>query len=181
MAILHLITESEFRASRYGQVADQVEGSLSDLIAQAETHIEHTVDREFSQQTRTEIIRPNGALLFVRHRPIISITTVKRREDATQAWYTLTNSNFYLEGGGKEGIIRSLLGEVENYEAEVVYVSGYASIPWDIKAAVILQTVILAYQDLEVYGSGDAHTPGILYLQEQVDRYMRPYRKSMVK
>lgn len=181
MATLRLITESEFRASRYGQVADQVEGSLSDLIAQAEDHLEHVVDRSFASTSHVEILRPKGDLLFVRHRPIISLTTVKRRFDATYAWYSLDTGDFYIEGSGNEGVIRSLLGEVVDYEVEVTYVSGYAAIPWDVKAAVILQTVIFAYQDLEVYGSGDARTPGIVYLQDQVDRYMRPHRKVMVK
>lgn len=173
MATLRLITEQEFRTSRYAQVADQIEGRIADVIVQAETHIERTLDRTLSLATYTEVQRPQGSTLFLRNRPVQSVTTIKRRSSHTATWDTLNAAHFELHGAA--GYVVALSNNVRNYEVEVTYTAGYATIPDDIKAAVILQTVILAYQDLEVYGSGDAKKPGILYLQEQVEAMLKPY------
>lgn len=169
-----LITEQEFRTSRYAQVADQIEGRITDVIVQAEAHIERRLDRRLTVTSYTEFLRPAGESIFVRHRPIQSVTSVRRRFYYTDPWYVMDLTRF--ETFSKQGYIRSLENNISHgYEIEVTYTAGYTTIPDDIKAAVILQTVILAYQDLEVYGSGDAKNPGILYLQDQVTALLKPY------
>lgn len=178
MPTLRLITEQDFRTSRYSQVADQIEGRITDVIAQAETHIERKLDRTLSLATYTELHRPIGSTLFLRNRPVQTVTTVKRRLAHTVAWETLTAANF--EKHSAAGYLLALENNIKNYEVEVTYTAGYTSIPEDIKAAVILQTVVLAYQDLEVYGSGDAKNPGILYLQDQVHALLKPYMTKRV-
>lgn len=176
MATLRLITEQEFRTSRYAQVADQIEGRISDVIAQAEDYIESFLDRKLTVNTYTELHRPTGKTLFLRERPIQTVTTVKRRRDYLDTWETLSLSQFEIRKA--QGFITSFPDNIKDYEVEVVYTAGYPVIPDDVKGAVILQTVVLAYQDLEVYGAGDSKAPGILYLSDQVKYMLKPYRYS---
>lgn len=177
MATLRLITEQEFRTSRYAQVADQIEGRITDVIAQAEDHIERVLDRRIKVQSYTELFTPHGQTLFLRERPVVSLTTVKRRSGYTAAWETLSLSTVRLHE--RAGYVTALKdGLFRHQEVEVTYSAGFATIPEDIKGAVILQTVILAFQDLEVYGAGDSKNPGILYLQGQVNGLLRPYMYS---
>lgn len=179
MATPRLITEQDFRTSRYAQVADQIEGRIADVIAQAEDFVEHLLDRRLTVQTYTEFSRPPGESIFVRHRPIQSVTRIRRRFYYTDPWYEMDVTRFEIASA--QGYIRSLENNIsKGYEIEVTYTAGYPTIPADIKAAVILQTVILAYQDLEVYGSGDSKVPGILYLQGQVNGLLRPYQRLKV-
>jgi len=175
-ATLRLITEQEFRTSRYAQVADQIEGRITDVIAQAEDHVERYLDRRLTVQQYVEYIRPAGDSLFVRNRPIVAVSQVRRRFYYTDPWYVMDLARF--EVFKPQGYVRSLERNINNgYEVEVTYTAGYEVIPNDIKAAVILQTVIFAYQDLEVYGAGDAKKPGIVYLQDQVEQYLKPYQQ----
>jgi hypothetical protein len=51
-------------------------------------------------------------------------------------------------------------------------------VPEDIKEAIILQAVLLSYQDIEVYGAGDAKQPGILYMQDDIDSKLKPYKQT---
>jgi hypothetical protein len=180
MADLRLITLADFSTSRYQQVADSIDGDITDIIAQAEEYVEGLVDRRFSETTYTEYHFPRSEEIFLRNRPIITLTSVERRASYTDDWTSLDVDTFDIELDGKIGTIVTRYSDVAGYELKVVYTAGYAAIPADVKAAVILQTVIFAYQDLEVYGAGDAKKPGITYLQDQVDRYLCRYRQIKI-
>ena len=41
-----------------------------------------------------------------------------------------------------------------------------------------MQAVLLTYQDLEIYGSGDAKQPGIVYMYADIDRLLAPYKAT---
>jgi hypothetical protein len=176
MATLRLITLGDFATSRYSQVADSIDGDITEVIAQAETHIEGLVDRTLSSASYTEYSFPRSNEIFLLNRPVTALTSVDRRASYTDAWTSLDVGTFDIERDGKIGTVVSRDADVAGYEVKVVYTAGYATIPSDIKAAVILQTVIFAYQDLEVYGAGDSKEPGITYLQKQVDRYLCRYK-----
>lgn len=171
-----LITEQEFRTSRYAQVADQIEGRISDVIAQAEDYIESYLDRRLTVNTYTELHRPTGKTLFLRERPIQTVTNIRRRRNYTENWQNLPLNEFEIRKA--QGFVTSLAEYLREFEVEITYTAGYPVVPDDIKGAVILQTVVLAYQDLEVYGAGDSKTPGILYLSDQVKYMLKPYRYS---
>lgn len=173
MATPRLITEQEFRTSRYAQVADQIEGRITDVIVQAETHVEKTLDRKLTVETYTEYFKPVKNTVFLRERPVQSVISVKRRRNYLDAWEPMPLSAFQLQAA--PGYLMCYADYVKEWEVEVVYTAGYTTIPQDIRGAIILQTVILAYQDLEVYGAGDSKNPGILYLQGQVNGLLRPY------
>lgn len=175
VAQLRLITEQEFRTSRYAQIADQIEGRITDVIAQAEDHVERMLDRKLTVRTYTEYFKPlSSNTLFLRERPVQSITSIKRRRNYLEAWDTLPLETFQLFA--ESGYVTCLAEYIKQWEVQVIYTAGYSTVPTDIKGAVILQTVILAYQDLEVYGVGDSKNPGILYLQNQVNDLIKPYR-----
>jgi hypothetical protein len=176
VATPRLITEQEFRTSRYAQVADQIEGRISDVIAQAEDYIESFLDRRLTVNTYTEMYRPTGKTLFLRERPIQEVIAVRKRANYQQEWQSLSLDTFEVRSA--QGFITSLADNIKEFEVQVEYEAGYSSIPDDIKGAVILQTVVLAYQDLEVYGAGDSKAPGILYLSDQVKYMLKPYRYS---
>lgn len=178
MATLRLITETEFRQSRYNQIADQIEGRLSDLIAQAEDYIEAKLQRKLKTQTHIDLLTVKKETLFVKQYPITSITQVRTRPHYLDNWTIQSLSDFRISPYST--YIQDLAGNCAEKEAEVTYVAGFASIPWDIKNAVILQSVIFSYQDLEVYGAGDAKKPGILYLQEQVDDILCNYKRNLI-
>ena len=178
--VLRLITNREFRPSRYGQLADNLEGDLDEIIAQAEDHIENYLDRRFAVTAYTEIHRPSGSRLFLRNRPITALTTVKRRMSHNESWTTLVNSDFEIEPNDAAGVLLSLEDEIAGFEVEVAYSAGYTTIPWDIKGAVLLQTAIFAYTDLEMYGQGDSKEPGLGYVQEDVYKKINGYRKKQV-
>jgi hypothetical protein len=65
------------------------------------------------------------------------------------------------------------------YEIEVVYTAGYATLPEDLKEAIIMQAVLFSTQDLEVYGSGDSRAPGyIVPMNADIDRLIAPYKAT---
>lgn len=178
--VLRLITNREFRTSRYGQLADNLEGDLDEIIAQAEDRIENYLDRRFAVTAFIERLRPRGMSLFLHHRPITALTTVKRRTSHNESWTTLVNSDFEVEPNGAAGVVLSLEDEVAGFEVEVAYSAGYTTIPWDIKSAVLLQTAIFCYTDLEMYGQGDSKQPGLGYVQEDVYKMLDGYKKKQV-
>ena len=168
---LRLITEGEFRSSRYGSLADQIEGRLSTLIEQAESYIESRVDRILSATEYTEYPDVGRVTLFMRQSPIISVEEI--RIDGR----VIDPTKYVIESG--TGTIQM------DYEprgrVRVKYTAGYEPIPPIIKAATIQQTAYFAYQDFEIYGSGDGEPPGIIYFQEEVNKLIAPYkRKSLV-
>lgn len=168
---LRLITEGEFRSSRYGSLADQIEGRLSTLIEQAESYIESRVDRTLSEKSYTEIPDVGGYTLFMRHSPIISVEEIRIGD-------TIISPDDYIITEG-EGTIELL--DKPNSRVIVRYSAGYDPIPPIIKAATILQTAYFAYQDFEIYGSGDGKPPGIVYIQQEVDDMIAPFkRKTLV-
>ena len=179
---LRLITETEFRTSRYAQLADQLEGNLTDVIARAEAHVERHVDRTLAKTSFTEYLRPPGALLFVRNYPIVTLTSVEVRSTPLSDWSALDLSEFRVQRNGETGIVESLTGLILNREVKIVYEAGYAtgSLPFDIREAVILQTAYFCYQDLEIYGAGDGKKPGITYLQDDVYKYLKPHRRREI-
>ena len=175
-----LITNREFRTSRYGQLADQLEGDLDEIIAQAETLIERHLDRTLSSTTYTEIHRPKLDRLFLKERPIISVTSIERRLTNDAAWSALTVADFEVEPNGAAGVLLSLDDEIAGYEVRVVYLAGYSTIPWDIKSAVLQLTAYLCYQDFETFGQGDSKPPGITYLKSEAYKRVEPYKKVRV-
>lgn len=177
-ATLTLLTEREFRTSRYAQVADNLDGPLSEVIAQAEAQVQSFCDRTFKKQTFTEYVFPKAKTLFLRNYPIVSVTSIDIRYTADGAWTTQDLSKYRVMGGA--GMIQSLVADLSDAEVKVVYEAGYDLIPADIKAAVMLQTVLLSYQDFEVFGAGDSKKPGILYMQDQINALLEPYVRRNV-
>lgn len=168
---LRLISEGEFRSSRYGSLADQIEGRLSTLIEQAESYIESRTDRVLSETEYTESPDIGRVTLFMRQSPIISV------EEITIGGKTVDPKTYVIDPN--TGTIE--LGSRPHGRVIVRYTAGYKPIPPIIKAAVILQTAYFAYQDFEIYGSGDGEKPGIVYIQEEVDNLIAPFkRKSLV-
>jgi hypothetical protein len=174
---LRLITTQEFRTSRYADVADQVD-DIETIIEQAENHIETKLDRRLKAETYTEVYRPTSNRLYTRERPIISLTSVSTRSTHTDDWVLLDLSDFEVEPAGAKGVILDMAEVIKGEQIQLVYVAGYTEIPSAIKSAVILVTVMLAFQDLEVFGAGDGREPAITHLQRQADRLLTPFVKA---
>lgn len=182
MATLHIIVENQFRVSRFAQLADQVDGDLSEIIAQAEDFIERGLGRRFDEQVYVDIswVPVTSNTVFLEQRPITAVTAISRRPWHGAEWAALDTDDFRTYD--KEGYLIADGVDVAGYEVMTTYTAGYsvANMPPSLQAAVIMQTALLIYQDLEIYGVGDSKKPGILYLQDMVDRYILPFKRMVL-
>lgn len=167
---LRLLTEGEFRASRYGSVADQIEGRLSNLIEQAESYIESQIDRVLSVEDYEESPEIGTVSLFLRQSPIVSV------QEVTINGVPVDPAQYYVEKN--MGIIE--LNSRPRGRVVVKYKAGYETIPPIIKTAVILQTALFAYQDFEMYGTGDGKPPGITYMQSDINKYIQRFKRKVL-
>jgi hypothetical protein len=172
-----LISFKEFATSNYADMADQVD-NIELVINQAEAAIKSQLSRDFSETDYEEIHYPKNDKIFLKERPIIAIDSISRRSSYLGAWVSTDLSSFRVNTS--TGVIRSLSQDLRGDEVRVLYSAGYTTVPDDIKAATILQTVILAFTDYEVFGAGDGKEPAIKHLQAAVDRLLQPYKKSAI-
>lgn len=175
MATPELVTVRDFSTSPYAQLADNLDTPLNDILVRAEGAIQKSLGQRIKDVSYTERFRAQGPTLFLRRRPITSVTSIKRRYSRNMSWDTLLVDDFYFESD--PGYIECYV-DMTGYETEVVYTAGYTTLPEDLKQAILLQAVMFAYQDLEVYGSGDGKTPGITYIQDAVKNLIMPYRQG---
>ncbi len=170
-----LITIQEFATSVYADIADQVD-NIESIINQAEIHIQNELGRTFAVTSYDEIHYPRNTKIFLKERPITAVTSVQKRLRYDDAWETVSPSG--LRTNNETGIVTSLEDNLQGYEVRVVYTAGYSIVPADIKAAVIYQTVVLAFQDFEVYGAGDGKEPAIKHLKVTIDELLCPYKQA---
>ena len=177
MAIPQLVTVRDFTTSRYAQIAENTEGQLTDILARAETAIQSRLGRRLLLQAYTESFRAKYQGFFVKHRPIVSVQQIRRRINVTYAWEIIAAPQISIDAG--PGYVESI-DPIRGYEIEVTYTAGYAlaELPEDIKEAILMQAVLFSFQDLEIYGTGDAKAPGILYFHEDIDRILKPYKAT---
>jgi hypothetical protein len=176
MATPQLVSLDELTQSQYAQLIESnADLDPESVLVKAEAAIESRLGRRISVASYTERFRAEGQTVWVRNRPVITVTALKRRIRVNDSWSVLDHSLLEIESG--PGYFTSY-DPIKGYQIEVTYSAGYTDIPEDIKEAVIMQTVLFSYQDLEVYGSGDARSPGILYFNQDIDRLLAPYRSS---
>jgi hypothetical protein len=177
MATPQLVSVRDFTTSRYAQIAENTEGQLTDILARAEEHIQGRLGRRLLTNTWIEFFRAKSQILFVRNRPITSVTSIRRRSSPFYSWVTVPIDLIHVEA--EAGYVECV-EPVAGYYVEVTYTAGYPSeaIPEDIKEAILMQAVLFSFQDLEVYGSGDAKAPGIQYFHSDIDRILRFHRSG---
>ena len=176
MATPELVTVQEFSESQYSQMIESNADLLpEDVLVKAEAAIQNRIGRRIKAASYTERFRARGQIIWLRQRPIVAVTAFKRRGTILSDWTVIDPSRIEVES--EAGYITPI-DAIRNYQVEVTYTAGFTVIPEDIKEAVIMQAVLFSYQDLEVYGSGDGRSPGIRYFNEDIDRYLAPYRVS---
>lgn len=176
MADPQLVTVEELTSSQYAQMIESnPDLQPEDVLVKAEAAIQARVGRRIFVSPYTERFRAQGQTVWVRNRPIVTITSFKRRWSILDAWTVIDPTRLEVESDA--GYLTAI-DAIKGYQLEVAYTAGYTTIPEDIKAAVIMQAVLFSYQDLEVYGSGDSREPGILYFNQDIDRLLAPYRAS---
>ena len=173
MAEPQLVSVRDFTTSRYGQSADNLDAPLGDVLARAEAAVQSYLGRSLVATTYTEIARSTSSTLFVKNRPIIAVTSLRQRPSVLSTWVTL--DPFYITFEAGPGYINHPY-LISSSFVEVVYQAGYASLPEDLREAIIMQAVLLSFQDLEVYGSGDAKAPGIMYMWDDLHKLLAPYK-----
>lgn len=175
MATPTLVTTTDFTTSRYSQVADNTEGNLSDILARAEASVQSWLGRKLALGNYLYRGRPSSQRIITREYPLQSVVSARRRLTPLSGWQYLNLVNLLVY---EQGYIESY-EPITGYEVEITYVAGYASIPEDIKEAILLQAVLFSTQDLEVYGSGDSRAPG--YVQpftEQIKSLLMPHKST---
>jgi hypothetical protein len=176
MATPELVTVRDFTTSPYSQLADNLDTPLTDILSRAESYIQQMVGMSLGVKTYTERWKANSSVLFVKHRPIVAVTSLKIRDNRLYAWETLNLSNLYIEP--EPGYIEYYDGIRTGAEVEVEYTAGYSTLPEVLRQAILMQAVVFAYQDLEVYGSGDGRDPGIRYINEDIQNMLRPFKRN---
>jgi hypothetical protein len=177
MATPEIVTVRDYATSRYAQVADNTEGSLSDILARAETAIQTRLGRRLPVTSYVERWRTQSNTLFVKNRPIVAVTQIRRRLNPLHAW-EIVDLTYVTINDAAAGYIECYgiyTSNVAGYEVEVTYTAGFSIVPEDIKEAIIMQAVMFSYQDLEIYGSGDSREPGVQYFYEDIDRIIKRY------
>lgn len=177
MATPELVTVRDYTTSRYAQMAENTEGQLTDILARAETAIQSQLRRRLGVKTYVEAFRTESNTLFLLNRPIVSITQIRRRVNALYAWETvdLTYVSLNNANAGYIECLELFSSNVVGYEVEVTYTAGFATLPEDLKEAILMQAVMFSYQDLEIYGSGDSRVPGVQYFYDDIARILAPY------
>ena len=173
MATPQLVTVRDFTSYRYAQLGEDL--NLNDILSRAERMIQNKLQQTLKQTTYVETVTLKTNTFFTRRRPIISVAQVRYRMSIYGSWfildpvyYTINPESGYIE------FMWSVAGSI----VEVTYDAGYEVLPDDIKEAILMQAVMLSFQDIEVYGAGDAKQPGILYMQDQIDSYIAPYKQG---
>jgi hypothetical protein len=172
MATPRILTVRDFNTSRFAQLADTSTANIGDILARAESAIEAKMKRPIVPTTFTERFRPTTNTIYLRNRPVISVQSVNR--GYSPASVTVPVLDYYVNG--TSGIIE-FNSLVIGFVVDVAYTAGFAIIPEDLKEAILIQAAYFAFQDLEIYGSGDAKSPGILYLLDDIKSLIAPYRQ----
>lgn len=180
MAVEPLLTETAFRQSRFGAMVDQISGPVRDLIAQAESFVESKLDRKLAYQDHVEIVFPTASArkVFLRERPIEAVLSLRSRTTPSAAWSDEDLSGYSID------LVRGVISPCpRGAEVEITYKAGYtaSTLPSDLKAAILMQTALFAYQDLKLLNlQSDHRPPGVLYMEDQVDRILKCYRRLVV-
>ena len=171
MATPRLVTVRDFNTSRFSQLADTSTANVGDILARAESAIESKLQRPIAPTVFTETFRPQEDTIYLRKRPVISIDAITRRFSTYGPDIPITN--YYLDGTA--GYVESqwFFGMI----VSITYTAGFEQVPEDLKEAILLQAALFAFQDLEIYGSGDGKPPGVLYMKKDIDDILAPYRQ----
>lgn len=169
MATPRLVEVRDFNTSRFSQLADTSSANIADIISRAEKAIESKLKRPLVPTTYTESHRPHGTKLYLRYRPIISVTSVSR----SSGYFSSVLTNYTVDPN--TGVLYTNTPQ-DGYILTVVYTAGFEEVPEDIKEAILMQTALMAFTDLEIYGSGDSKEPGILYMRDDIDELLKPYK-----
>lgn len=170
----NLVTAQEFSDSAYGSLEDQIDTPIPQLLDAAEAHLEMKMRRKIKAATYVETLYADTNTIFLKQRPIISITSVERSIfPQGPIWYSLPLDRLFMNS--EAGYFDPAYAVAGAY-VRVTYTAGFTVIPPDIKQAVIIQTALIASPDYELLGVGDGEEPGIGHLQEMVDRLIEPYK-----
>ena len=175
MADPRLVTVNDFTSSIYADLADQTDVLLTDVLVAAEDDVERAIGYPIKRASYTESYRAKSQTLFLRNRPIASVTSVKRRPTPTSTWSTLPITSYTVETG--PAYVEVGTYAITGWFVEVTYLAGFVIIPADIKTAIITQAALnlSGATDLELYGAGDSKEPGTAYMGRQIARLLYPY------
>jgi hypothetical protein len=173
MATPRIVTIRDFNTSRYAQLADTSSADMGAVLAGAEQAIEKMIRRPIVPTTFVERYRPSNQILYLRKRPVISITSIQRRYSPTSTSFS-TVTDYY--SNFEEGILE-VNTPIQGYVIDITYVAGFEETPEDIKQAILMKAAMLMFQDFELYGSGDSKAPGITYINDEICALIEPYRQ----
>lgn len=180
MATPTLVTVRDFTNSRYAQLAESSDNlDIAGVLASAEAIIQTRLGRQILVTTYTEVIRQAGSnTLFVKRRPITSVTSVRRKFPTPYSSWTLVPAERVSFEPGP-GYIEIYFDDIRGFDVEVTYEAGYTEVPSEIREAILIQAVLLATQDFEVYGTGDSKPPGYIgYMNKDIDNLLAPYQAT---
>jgi len=159
-----LVTLQELKD--YLKISDtENDTKLNLVLTQADEYIKSQCERNFEYGTYTEKVRIANGVLFLKERPVESITEV-----IDVSGYEYSVWDFNSETG------EVYLEEQIDSIAEVTYVGGYQSIPNDLKMAVIRLAEYLfnnpeGVKNVNFEGVTVAYTDTLVLVQQVIYRY----------
>ena len=121
---------------------DETDTLLEDLIGMVSKTFETYCDRVFDSATYTDDFDGDRKMITLDHYPIISVTSVTDRgEDWTGS--TLVSGTYYKISNNSRHILFNSSATLTRYteNVRIVYVAGYATIPYDLKLACMEEVV----------------------------------------
>jgi hypothetical protein len=167
-----MLSVRDFNTSRFSQLGDTSSGSISDILARAEAAVESQLKRPILPTVFSESYVSRGRTLYLRHRPILSLAFVGRRFLYGALPMAITGYVLNRETG-----IIVFDADFSGYTITIDYTAGFTEVPEDLKEAILMQAALFAYQDLEIYGSGDSKEPGIMYIKRDIKSLLEPYKQ----
>src|SRR5574338_871097 len=130
MAEPQLVSVRDFTTSRSGQIADNLDAPLNDVLARAEAAVQSYLGRTLAPTIFTEVGRASSSTIFTKNRPILSVTSLRQRAGILSTWLVLDSLYITFEAG--PGYIYHPY-ITEGSLVEVVYSSGFDPLPEDIR------------------------------------------------
>lgn len=124
---------------------------LTDAVAMVSQEVVEFCNQPLAQGSRTVIFDGNGAAWkTLPHFPVTSITSLSTRGSITTAWAAVATTDYELDTTPESGAAFRVYAPggytvgARNYK--IIYVSGYAEIPDDVRR-VVVEKVALLWKD----------------------------------
>jgi hypothetical protein len=100
MATPELVTVQEFTESQYAQLVESnADLQPDDVLVKAEAAVQSRMGRRVLLSPYTERFNATSQSVFLRRRPVVEVTSIKRRSNILFDWTVLNPARVEIESG----------------------------------------------------------------------------------